>query len=250
MCLILLAVDRHPEYALVLAANRDEYYRRPALPAGPWPGNPDIFGGRDLEKGGSWLAVRRGGRFAAVTNFHEPPVVTDLLLSRGLLVRDFLCGTSSPAEYLDEVQREGHLYRGYSLLVGEGSTVGYVSNRGDGGLLGPGVYGISNALLDNPWPKVLRGKQALARVLAASELDPEALFSLLADPSRPDGEWPEDDVPGGAPERRAPIFIRTADYGTRCSTLLLVRHSGAAILHERTFSPDREGWKEVRYELD
>ncbi len=248
MCLILLAVDRHPEYALVLAANRDEYYRRPALPAGPWPENPDIFGGRDLEKGGSWLAVRRGGRFAAVTNFYEPPAVGKPLLSRGLLVRDFLCGAQSPAEYLDQVQREGRRHRGFSLLVGERSIVGYVSNRGDGGVLGPGVYGISNALLDTPWPKVTRGKQVLARVLAAPELDPEALFSLLADPSRPDGEWPEDEDPDSAPERRAPIFIRTAEFGTRCSTLLLIRHSGAATLIERTYFPDREGWKEVRHE--
>jgi uncharacterized protein with NRDE domain len=249
VCLILLAVDRHPEYALVLAANRDEYYRRPALPAGPWPENPDVYGGRDLEKGGSWLAVRRGGRFAAVTNFHEPPPVAEPLFSRGLLVKEFLCGPKSPAEYLDQVQREGHRYRGFSLLVGERSSVGYISNRGDGGLLDPGVYGISNALLDTPWPKVTVGKQALAQALAAPELDPEALFSILADPSRPDGGWPEDETPDGAPERRAPIFIRTAEYGTRCSTLLLVRHSGAATLIERTFFPDREGWREVRHEL-
>ncbi len=249
MCLILLAVDRHPEYALVLAANRDEYYRRPALPAGPWPENPDVCGGRDLEKGGSWLAVHRGGRFAAVTNFHEPPVVADPRLSRGLLVRDFLFGTKSPVEYLAQVQREGHLYRGFSLLVGDRSTVGYVSNRGEGGPLGPGVYGISNSLLDSPWPKVTRGKRALTRVLAAPELDPEDLFVLLADPSRPDGEWPEDEDPDSAPERRAPIFIRTADFGTRCSTLLLVRPGGEVTLVERTFFPDREGWQEVRHEL-
>lgn len=246
MCLILLAIDRHPAYSLVLAANRDEYYRRPALPAGPWPEAPEVCGGRDLEQGGSWLAVRRGGRFAAVTNYHEPPAAEGNLLSRGLLVKDFLCGRQEPGEYLAQVQREGHRYRGFSLLAGDRSTVGYVSNRGEGGPLGPGLYGISNALLDTPWPKVSRGKQALARVLADSGPDPEDLFALLADRSRPDGDWPAGGEPESKPEQQAPIFIRTPEFGTRCSTLLLIRPCGEATLIERTFFPDREGWREVR----
>ncbi|MEZ4484480.1 MAG: NRDE family protein, partial [Syntrophotaleaceae bacterium] len=129
MCLILLAWRQHADYPLVLAANRDEYYARPAAPAGPWPGQPEVVGGRDLLQGGSWLALHRAGRFAVVTNYRETPPAVEPPRSRGRLVSDFVLGSQSIAAYLAQVDGQDQLYRGFSLLVGDGRTLGYLSNR-------------------------------------------------------------------------------------------------------------------------
>ncbi len=251
MCLILLAWGQHPDYPLVLAANRDEYYRRPTAAAGPWQEQPGIIGGRDLLQGGSWLAMSRSGRFAAVTNFREPPPALEPPRSRGRLVSDFLLGPCSPADYLARVEQQGPLYRGFSLLVGDRSAVGYLSNHAAGyRLLEPGLYGISNALLDTPWPKVVAGKDRLAALLAASPLDSGGLFTLLADnnsPSLPVGTPANGDALAGP---QAPIFIRTAEYGTRCSTLLWSDRAGGMTLLERSFEPGRSRWSEVRHRFD
>lgn len=250
MCLILLAWQQHPDYPLVLAANRDEYYARPAAPAGPWPGQPEIVGGRDLLQGGSWLALHRNGRFAVVTNYRETPPAVEPPRSRGRLVRDFVQGTQGPAVYLAQVEGQGHLYRGFSLMVGDGRTLGYLSNRSAGHrLLPPGLYGVSNALLETPWPKVLEGKRRLAALLGTSPLDSERLFALLADATPPPipagADFNSDAIAGPL----APIFIQTAEYGTRCSTLLWLDRAGRWSLRERSFVPGRSGWREVDYQF-
>lgn len=250
MCLILLAWQQNRDYPLVLAANRDEYYHRPTATAAPWPDQPGIIGGRDLLQGGSWLAMSRNGRFAAVTNFREPMPALDPPRSRGQLVSDYLQEQSSPAEYLARMEALGQLYRGFSLLVGDRSAVGYLSNRVAGyRLLEPGLYGISNALLDTPWPKVVAGKARLAAQLTTSPLDSAGLFRLLADESLPDlpGEISANgDLISGS---RAPIFIRTVEYGTRCSTLLWTERAGGMTLLERSFDPDSRQWSEVCHRL-
>lgn len=250
MCLILLAWRQHPDYSLVLAANRDEYYRRPAVPAGPWPDSPDIIGGRDLRQGGSWLAMHRDGRFAVVTNYREPAMMDEPPRSRGRLVSDFLQGDQSPSAFLAETEKEGSLYRGFSLLVGDRSTLGYLSNREAGyRLLEPGVYGVSNALLDTPWPKVTHGKRRLAALLQSSPFDIEGGFALLADtepPQSPAGmEYNSDAIAGPL----SPVFIQTAIYGTRCSTLLWCDATGQMTLRERSFEQGRSDWSEVCHRL-
>jgi uncharacterized protein with NRDE domain len=249
MCLILLAINQHPEYQLVLAANRDEFYQRPTLPAGPWTEAPDVIGGRDLEKGGSWLAVSRTGRFAAVTNFREPVATNEPPLSRGLLVSDFVSGDETPGACLDRVGKESHRYRGFSLLVGERTTVGYVSNRGSRMLLEAGLYGIGNALLDTPWPKVLHGKRNLSRLLQEPELDPQAIFTLLADPSQPWNGARMPKTPGEETEPLDPIFVQTSTFGTRCSSLLLIHRTGRITFMERSFAADGKSWREERHDL-
>lgn len=246
MCLILLAWQQNRDYPLVLAANRDEYYHRPTATAAPWQEQPGIVGGRDLLQGGSWLAMGPNGRFAAVTNFREPPPALDPPRSRGRLVSDFLQEKSSPAEYLAGVEAQGPLYRGFSLLAGDRGAVGYLSNRMAGyRLLEPGLYGVSNALLDTPWPKVVAGKARLASQLTISPLDSTGLFKLLADESLPDlpaGISANGDMIAGS---QAPIFIRTAEYGTRCSTLLWTERAGGMTLLERSFKPGSRQWSEV-----
>lgn len=241
-----MAWQQHRDYPLVLAANRDEYYCRPTTSAGPWQDQPGIIGGRDLLQGGSWLAMCPNGRFAAVTNFREPPPAVDPPRSRGRLVSDFLQGVSDPAEYLAAVEQQRRLYRGFSLLVGDRSTVGYLSNRVPGyRLLEPGLYGVSNALLDTPWPKVVAGKAGLASQLTSSTLDSTGLFDLLADESLPElpaGISANGDLLAGP---QAPIFIRTAEYGTRCSTLLWTERASGMTLLERSFESGSRQWSEV-----
>ncbi|MEZ4600930.1 MAG: NRDE family protein [Syntrophotaleaceae bacterium] len=249
MCLILLAVDQHPDYPVVLAANRDEFHARPSLPAGRWPDIPAVFGGRDLEKGGSWLAFSPGGRFACVTNFREPPPLRKPQLSRGLLVRDFVRGQERPLECLARMEEEGHRYRGFSLLVGQGREIGYASNRGPRMMLGPGLYGVANALLDTPWPKVVHGKQQLALLLEKRCLDPAKIFDLLMDRSVRGKASPQAGFPGSANESQAPIFVRSPDFGTRCSSLLLIDQADRTTFIERTFFEGGEDWSEIRLDI-
>ena len=163
MCLIYLAWRRHPRYPLVVAANRDEYHARPAAPAHWWEDAPGVLAGRDLEAGGTWMGVTRGGRFAAVTNYHDPAAGRRAgAPSRGALVGAFLTGGEPAPEYLDRVVEEGRRYNGFCLLAMDGETLAFASNRSPGAMrLDPGVYGLSNHLLDTPWPKVTEGKAEL-----------------------------------------------------------------------------------------
>jgi uncharacterized protein with NRDE domain len=253
MCLILFAHRAHPEYALVAAANRDELYERPTAAAGFWPDATDVLAGRDLREGGTWMGVTRGGRFAAVTNYREMPLSRDGKRSRGHLVAGFLRSATAPAAYARELAADGDAYNGFNLLVGDGASLAYVSNRGAGPrVLAPGVYGLSNALLDDPWPKVVRGKAVLADALAGPADELEArLFAALADRGiAPDAALPETGV--GLERERAlsAPFIATPRYGTRCSTVLVVRSDGRATFTERRVTPGVDAMEESRFALD
>lgn len=243
MCLILLAHDAHPDYRLVVAANRDEFYARPTAPAAPWPEAPHVVAGRDLEAGGTWMGVTRDGRWAAVTNHHDPGERAKGERSRGALVGDYLLGAAPPLDYLRRVEAEGERYAGFNLLAGDAESLGWLSNRAPGPRpLAPGIYGLSNALLDTSWPKVERGKREL-RLLLASDPTPDALLDILLDRTLAE----EATLPGGGPLSAS--FVATPGYGTRSSTALLVDRAGRALLVERSFSPEREGWTEARWEV-
>lgn len=255
MCLILFALDAHPEYRLVLAANRDEFYDRPTAPAAPWDDAPAVLAGRDLRGGGTWMGIARDGSWAALTNFRDPADFGRPAPSRGHLVGDFLRGDLDPAAYLDDVGRRADAYHGFNLLVGDGESALWYSNRAGrpAERLSPGVYGLSNHLLDTPWPKVTRGKDALRGLLArADALAPDHLLELLLDRTyAADHELPDTGV--GIERERAlsPLFIVSPDYGTRSSTALLVDRAGRALLVERTYeSGDGRDWSERRHELD
>ena len=263
MCLILFAHERHPRYRLVLAANRDEFYGRPTAPARFWDEAPDLLAGRDLKGGGTWLGVSRGGRFAAITNYREPGFHEKDAPSRGALVADFLLGQDEPGAYLEVLAPTADRYNGFNLLVGDMGAhstaahptaahptagLGYFSNR-DGAVrtLEPGVYGLSNHLLDTPWPKVERGKAWLERHLRETDVDAEALLDALNDPAQaPDDALPDTGI-GLAWERvLSPLFIRSPDYGTRASSVLLIDYDGQVAFAERTFKAGAEG-ETVRY---
>jgi uncharacterized protein with NRDE domain len=240
VCLILFAHRAHPRYRLIVAANRDEWFQRPSAAAAFWPDAPDLLAGRDLEQGGTWLGVTRRGRFSALTNFRDPRSKRDDAPSRGALVRDFLAGDEAPLPYAERLLGEAARYNGFNLLAGDGDDLACVSNRDRRALpVAAGVHGLSNGLLNEPWPKVRKGRERLAAIIEGS-FDAETLFALLRDEDHaPDEELP---ATGVAPEwerRLSAMHIRADDYGTRCATVLMIGHDGEVEFRERTF--DRDG---------
>lgn len=243
MCLILLAHRIHPEYRLVLAANRDEFHARPTAPLAEWEDAPGVYGGRDLQAGGTWLAVSRTGRWAAVTNFRDIAGISERQpRSRGDLVAHFVRGRRRPFAYGQDLLPVQDDFGGFNLLTGDAGEVCWSSNRAPSPevrSLAPGVYGLSNHLLDTPWPKVVRGKQALAKVLERPTLEVGALLDVLLDTAvAADHDLPTMGVTRDLERALSAMFIRTPGYGTRCSTALLIRHDGRIVIAERSFGPD------------
>jgi len=249
MCLILLAWRVHPHHRLVLAANRDEFHARASAAAGYWRDCPDLLGGRDLESMGTWLGVTRAGRIAAVTNVRDagvsPPAPAP---SRGKLARDFLCSKLPAARYAEDVAAQAAAYRGFNLLFGDHDSLWWLSNRGNGARrLEPGVYGVANDLLDTPWPKVTVGKRALERTL---RLGPSlgGLLALLDDTRVfADAELPDTGVGIERERMLAPLRIVSPQYGTRCSSAVLVDAKGDTQFAERSFDPQGRERASVYY---
>lgn len=242
MCLIAFAYRVHPRYSLVVAANRDEFYRRPTAPAAFWSECPGVLAGRDLEQGGTWLGVTRDGRFAALTNYRDPAANRNGARSRGELVRDYLCGALAPREYLERARAAGGDYNGFNLLAGDAGGLWYYSNRTDVvAEVAPGVHGLSNHLLDTSWPKVAKAKAGLAACLGGSEEALAAgLFALLADDApAPDAALPDTGVGLEWERTLSPVFIASADYGTRSSTMVLLGEGGTRFA-ERTWPEGAE----------
>lgn len=250
MCLLLLALEQHPEYRFILAANRDEYYDRPTMPAGFWEDRPDLLAGRDLRSGGTWLGILKTGRLAAVTNYRDPMNTRSSAPSRGMLVRDYLEGSMPAETYLDELSRIAHSYNAFNLVAGSVDGLFWYSNRGRAiRPISKGVHGLSNHVLDTPWPKVKKGKERLNEILVSKDpLNPEVLFSLLRDQTQP----PDRDLPetGVGPEWErilAPLFISSPVYGTRSSTIILVDRQNQVLFTERTFNSHPDHFKEASY---
>jgi uncharacterized protein with NRDE domain len=238
MCTLLVAWHAHPELALVVAANRDEAYDRASERARFWPDTPELLAGRDLVAGGTWLGITRGGLFAAITNVREPGRRAPASArSRGELVAGFLRGVLGPEEWLASVAKD--LYAGFNLLVGDRSSLWYLTNRRDRPeQLSAGIYGVSNARLDTPWPKVVRGKAGLAALVAGGSVALADLQALLGDRTiAADAELPDTGI-GLLGERvLAPLFIETPIYGTCSSTAVVVDRAGRVAFSERTTNP-------------
>ena len=240
MCLILFSYLQHDTYKLILAANRDEFYERPTQPARPWPEKEGVIAGKDLKAGGTWMGVQQNGRFAALTNFRDPAHERNGVVSRGKLVIDFFDGKMPPADYLAYVSQQAEEYNGFNLLVGDTNGFYHYSNR-DNNItpVGPGVHGLSNHLLNTPWPKVERGKARLLQLTQNGEIDQEIYFSMLRDKTRaPDHTLPATGVPLEWERILSSMFIHSPGYGTRCSTLLTITHDGAVDFWERTYPTD------------
>ncbi|MGH7518324.1 MAG: NRDE family protein [Gemmatimonadales bacterium] len=252
MCLILIAFDSHPDYGLIVAANRDEFYDRPTRPAGFWSDAPSVLAGRDLEAGGTWLGIDRCGRFAAVTNYRQGEREPTAARSRGHLVSDYLTTDIDPQVHLERVERDAALYNGFNLIAGDFRRLLYFSNReGRVRTLAPGVYGLSNHLLDTAWPKVTATKSALDALLKndAAELIP-GLFALLDDRRQAaDQLLPRTGVSPKWERLLSSAFIVTEGYGTRSSTVVLVGRDRGVVFVERSFAPNGVPAEQSRHEF-
>ena len=253
MCLIYVAWRRHPRYRLVVAANRDEFHARPARPAHWWDDAPGVLAGRDLAAGGTWLGVASGGRFAAITNYHGSTARLPDAPSRGALVSGFLVGGEPAPAYLGRIMRDGRRYNGFSLLAMDGDTLAFASNRSGGVVrLGPGVYGLSNHLLDTPWPKVTGGKRELERLLTGPEVRAPDLLALLAarDPRSDEATRADIESDSGRMQWRSSRFILDGVHGTRTSTVVLLDARGAGVFVERSFDAGGAAMGDAEFELD
>lgn len=252
MCLFFCAFEFHPKYRLIIAANRDEFYDRPSQRASFWPEAPELLAGKDLQGGGTWFGITRSGRFAAITNYRDPRSHLNDSPSRGLLLTDYLLGSADPEGYLERVSRKGAAYNGFNLIAGTTRELYYTSNR-KGGIIAltPGLYGLSNHLLDTPWPKVARGKEAFGNLLSqGGDPDPEALFDILSDRSIvEDRLLPETGIGLDWERILSARFIVSPVYGTRSSTLLYVDRQDRVTFVERNFNSASGPGETARFEF-
>ncbi len=238
MCTILFSYRPGPDKRLVLLANRDEFYDRPTASAANWKDSPEIYAGRDLAAGGTWLGVTESGRIAAVTNYRDPDQESGDL-SRGNLVADFLRSDKSTEAYLRKVESEANRYTGFNLIAGRigdnADELYYFSNRAEGvKQLAYGLYGLSNHLLDTPWPKIRLGKARFSGILERDQDDLEEYFEILADRNlASDSELPDTGIGYEKEKLLSSIFIETPIYGTRSSTVVIIRDSGRIEFEER-----------------
>lgn len=238
MCLIVFAWKVVPGIPLLAAANRDEFYERPAAPAAWWEDQAHIYAGRDLQGGGTWMGVTREGRFAAITNIRAPSEKRDAAPSRGEIVAGYLSGIAAPQQFVDDIASRAGQYNGFNLLVGNREELVWYSNGSpddarNGKPLPPGVYGLSNGSLDSPWPKVVRTKAQFSSLLCQGAPE-DAYFEMLADTSQaPDCRLPSTGVSLEWERILSSVCIESPMYGTRSSTVVRLPGSGTPVLRER-----------------
>lgn len=259
MCLLVLAWRAHPRYQLVLAANRDEYHERSSDPLAKWPPPSDILAGRDQRAGGAWLGLDRTRRFGVVTNFRDLQRPRRSAPSRGRLIPEYLAGTAGPQDYLAQLETDAPGYSGFNLLVGDLEQLWYASNRMDrfAQLLPAGIHGLSNEFLDSPWPKLQRVRQGFETWLARQSNAPDdagpivtELLALLADGTpAPEGSPSTGLSPDWERTLSSP-FVTHPAYGTRCSSVLLIEPSGAAVMFERRFDPSGRASGDSEFSLN
>ncbi len=237
MCLIFLAVNHHPRYKLIIAGNRDEFHGRATAPADFWPDAPDLLAGRDLEAKGTWLGISRKGRISLLTNFRDPKNINPAAPSRGQLVSDFLIHPVRPKHYVEEVASRGEAFNGFNLIVGTPDELWYFSNYAKGiRQIVPGFHGLSNHLLNTPWPKVERGKALLQSALESEEVDPDRLFEILYDERpAPDDQLPDTGVGLDRERVLSSMFIKSPNYGSRSSTVVLIDRENRVRFSERVY---------------
>lgn len=237
MCLILMAYRKHPEFPLIVVANRDEFYARPTAIATIWPDQSGIVAGRDLRARGTWLGVTASGRFAAVTNYRGDETAVITSTSRGSLVAGFLRSEQEAEPYLSALISGAAVYQGYNLLAFDGENLVYASNRGSDRLqrLRPGFYGLSNQHLDTPWPKVKKGRETLQRLVRKDAVSSDDLLTIMTDVEQAgDSDLPDTGIPLKLERQLSSTFIRADGYGTRCTTVVEYSRTGEIEFVERS----------------
>ncbi|QGT99336.1 putative NRDE family protein [Candidatus Syntrophocurvum alkaliphilum] len=252
MCLIFIAYDVHPKYPLVVATNRDEFYKRPDLPAGFWPDNKDLLAGKDLQQGGTWLGITTSGRFATLTNYRDSASHNPSAPSRGHLVENYLNDSIDPVQYLNNIQDKGVEYNGFNLLVGNHKCLYYYSNREKViHKIEKGIHGLSNSLLNVPWPKVTKGLNSIADCLQQEDVDVGHLFAIMKDKEQFADEFlPQTGLSLEMERMLSPAFIVSPEYGTKSTTVLLVDRNDQVRFWERSFRPgESEPWNNEYFEF-
>lgn len=240
MCTILFSWKSTKNFKLVLLANRDEFYERQTKNAHWWEEYPNVLGGIDQRAGGTWMGINKNGRFAAITNYRKFPL-EEFETSRGELVKNYLIGNDNVDDYMSFLMDKGHNYDGFNLLFGTPDDLNYFSNRGPEAKLKPSLYGLSNHLLDTPWPKVSRGKEMLEKELKSSGFNKENMFEVLSNNEIAEDHLLPTTGIGLEKERMlSPIFIKSPEYGTRISTFLSIDNNGNVDFHERSYVPKNE----------
>lgn len=238
MCLINFHFKDHPNYKLIVAANRDEAYQRPTAPAHFWEDNPHILAGRDLLQMGTWFGITRQGRFAALTNYRDPSQQPGGKISRGEIVKQYLETDTNPIQYLESIHQHHDNYQGFNVIVGDQDQLYYYNNNEKNIIeIEKGTHGVSNHMLNTPWPKVQKGKQQLRHYVKSEQhLDENILFDILFDSELAlDHELPNTGVGLELERQLSPLFIRTPNYGTRSSTVLLIDQENNVTFIERTY---------------
>lgn len=250
MCLLAFSYKQHPNYPFILVANRDEFFQRPTTALAAWQDSPHIVGGRDSLAGGSWLAASSTGKLAAVTNHRDGTRAVDPnARSRGHLISNFLNGDASAFEYYQQLQPIANQFSGFNLILLDQSGLFYLSNRSDNNQqLKQGLYGLSNAFLDSPWPKTVALKQRLQTQLDQQQLNSSLLLPLLRDSQTAhDDELPETGISKTREKQLSSCFINTGDYGTRASTAVYLDTEGKLTIAEQSF--DSEGKTEFNQQI-
>jgi|SRR5690554_1611338 len=249
MCLIVFAKDYHPDYKLILAANRDEFFERPSLPAHFWEDEP-ILAGKDIKAGGTWCGITKTGRIAAITNYRDIKAFKKDALSRGKIVTDYLSGTSSPELYSKGLIDSAKLYNGYSLIFGNKSELYFFSNQTNKlQKIESGIHGLSNHLLDTPWFNVNNGKELLKKAIESDNLI-DNLFLLLRDKKLSSvNELPDTGLDKETERKISSIFVELKDYGTRSSTVILIDKNDKVTFIEKSLNTNKE-WVTNKFEFE
>lgn len=237
MCLILFAHEYSKQYKLVLLANRDEYHQRATKKSGVWVNQPHIFGGVDLQAGGSWLSVDNTGRLASITNVRKPPFEVNNKCSRGLLVSEFLSGHLSANDFLEQLKPKDSDYGLFNLLLFDKSGLWYYSNdTGQSQQVEYGIHGLCNASLDTPWPKLTEGKELFKQAIDEDCFETSKLFSIMQSQIKAsDEQLPNTGVSLEFERLLSSVFIKSANYGTRCSTLITIDYNDVLEFSELSY---------------
>lgn len=238
MCLIFISLRNNPTYKLIVAANRDEFYNRKTAPAHFWEDHPGVLGGRDLEASGTWLGVNRNGRISMITNYRDLKNIKPQAPSRGKLVSEYLLRQGGPDEYLQGVAAEAPNYNGFNLIVGDTDALFYYSNyKNSIEPLSAGLHGLSNHLLNTPWPKVKKGLQKFQPLLNDTVVNPDHLLDALYDAEvAVDAELPDTGIGLERERLLSSMFIKSPGYGSRSSTVVMVDNLNNVQFVERTYS--------------
>ncbi|MGA7837531.1 MAG: NRDE family protein [Ignavibacteriaceae bacterium] len=253
MCLLLIANKIHPEFKLIIAANRDEFYNRLAQKATFWRDQQYLLAGKDLEAGGIWMGITKSGRFSAITNYRDfNREIKQNAPTRGNLTTDFLLGNDNPEEYSEKLREKHTEYNGYNLVYGFINELYYYSNETNLVVkLEPGLYGLSNALLNTPWPKVTESKKYVSELISSGDVSKEKLFEILADKTTADDDQLPDTGIGQEREKAlSSNFIETPQYGTRCSTVILINKDDKVNFTERTFEMCSKKFSDINFKFN